>query len=171
MTVDASRQLQFEALVKAQSRFVFRVAYGVVRNPDDAEDVVQETFLKLYRNGAWVDMRDERAFLARTAWRIAVDKRPIRHAPEFDVATSAAGPEEEAIATDWKAAVHRMLDALPQEFRQVLVLSGIEGLNSREMATVIGIPEGTVRTRLMRAREMMKQRIASLQGGHCAKQR
>jgi RNA polymerase sigma-70 factor (ECF subfamily) len=83
------------------------------------------------------------------------------------VASDAIGPEDEVIAADWNSAVHRMLDGLPREFRQVLVLSGIDGLNSREIATVMGIAEGTVRTRLMRARQMMKQKIASLQGDRC----
>jgi RNA polymerase sigma-70 factor (ECF subfamily) len=169
MTVHESREIQFEALVDAQSRFVFRVAYAVLRNRDDAEDVVQETFLKLYRNGAWESMRDERAFLARVAWRLAVDRCARRHAPEIEVTSDAIGPEDEVIAADWNSAVHRMLDGLPREFRQVLVLSGIDGLNSREIATVIGIAEGTVRTRLMRARQMIKQKMASLQGGRCGK--
>src|ERR1700729_691911 len=72
----AAREARFAALVERQSRFVYRVAYAVVRNPHDSEDVAQETFLKLYRTGAWEGMRDEKAFLARTAWRIAVDKLP-----------------------------------------------------------------------------------------------
>jgi RNA polymerase sigma-70 factor (ECF subfamily) len=169
MTVHESREIQFESLVATQSRFVFRVAYAVLRNRDDAEDVVQETFLKLYRNEAWEGIRDERAFLARVAWRIAVDRRPRRHAPEIEVASHEAGPEDEMIASDWNSAVHRMLDGLPPELRQVLVLSGIDELNSREIGTVIGIAEGTVRTRLMRARQMMKQKMASLQGGRCGK--
>ena len=59
-----------------QARFVFRVAYSVLRNAHDAEDVVQETFLKLYRGRKWEGMVDERAFLARTAWRMAVDRLP-----------------------------------------------------------------------------------------------
>src|SRR6478609_1197139 len=72
----ADRQERFAALVTRQSRFVFRIAYALLRNTHDAEDAVQETFLKLYRSGAWEEMRDERAFLARTAWRVAVDRRP-----------------------------------------------------------------------------------------------
>ena len=70
----AVREARFAALVERQSGFVYRVAYAVVRNPQDAEDVVQDTFLKLYRAGAWEEMRDEKAFLARTAWRVAVDR-------------------------------------------------------------------------------------------------
>ncbi len=168
MTVHDSLEHQFETLVHTQSRFVFRVAYAVLRNRDDAEDVVQETFLKLYRNQAWIGLKNERAFLAKVAWRIALDRQPRKHAPEIEVASTEAGPEDEVIAADWTAAVHRMLDALPEEFRQVLLLSGVDELNSREIATVIGIPEGTARTRLLRARQMMKQRMATLQGGRCA---
>ena len=73
MTTD--EEAEFTALVERQSRFVFRVAYGVLLNAHDAEDAVQETFLKLYRNGGWRHAENERAFLARVAWRVAVDRR------------------------------------------------------------------------------------------------
>ena len=63
----------FESLVHRQSRFVFQVAYAMLRNSHDAEDVVQETFLSLYRSGAWRQIKDERAFLARATWRQAID--------------------------------------------------------------------------------------------------
>src|SRR5579863_2448514 len=68
-----SRDDRFTSLVERQGRFVFRVAYAVLRDVADAEDVVQDTFLKLYKGRGWEQMLDERAFLARTAWRIAVD--------------------------------------------------------------------------------------------------
>ena len=61
----AARESRVAALVHRQSRFVFRIAYALLRNTHDAEDVVQETFLKLYSSGAWEQMNDERAFLAR----------------------------------------------------------------------------------------------------------
>src|SRR6266536_854062 len=85
----------FAALVARQSRFVFRVAYAVLRNSHDAEDVVQETFLKLYRSGRWQNVQDERAFLARTAWRMAVDRRPkTTGAPaDLELISGAADPE------------------------------------------------------------------------------
>lgn len=67
----AAREARFAELVERRSRFVFRVCYALVRNLHDAEDVVQEVFLKLYRSGAWERMEDEQGFLARTAWRIA----------------------------------------------------------------------------------------------------
>ena len=77
----SNEEAKFEALVKRQLRFVFRVAYAILRNSHDAEDAVQEMFLKLYRNGAWKDIEDERAFLARAAWRMAIDRLP-RAQPE-----------------------------------------------------------------------------------------
>jgi len=159
--VVTSREDRFAELVERRSRFVYRVAYAVVRNAHDAEDVVQETFLKLYRLGAWEAMEDERAFLAQAAWRLAVGRRkkPSMAAVEGEAST-AVNPEDAAVASDWSAMVHRMIDALPEELRQPLALSGLEEMNSREIAAVMGIPEGTVRTRLARARQMLKQKLA-----------
>ena len=159
------RETAFAALVRRQSRFVFKVAYTVLRNVDDADDVVQETFLKLYRSGAWQKIADERAFLARTAWRTAVGKlrgagrqRPMElagpepHAP-------GANPEEAAVAADSLSIIHRYIDGLPEDLRLPLALSTVEELNSREIARVMGLPEGTVRTRLLRARQLLKEKL------------
>ena len=81
----ALREAQFAELVKRRSRFVFRVAWAVLRNAHDTEDAVQEAFLKLYRTGAWQRMDDERAFLARTAWRLAVDGTTTKRQMQMDV--------------------------------------------------------------------------------------
>ena len=158
-----ARESEFSALVERQSRFVFRVAYALLRNPADSEDVVQETFLKLYRNGAWRRMEDERAFLARTAWRLALNKKRVKQieAPE---ATITMTPEQQAITENATAVLHRMIDSLPEELRQPLALSSLEEMSSREIAEVMGLPEGTVRTRLLRARQMLKQKLMPLLG-------
>ena len=112
-------------------------------------------------------MVDERAFLARTAWRIAVDRLPKARVAELDPDLPSGGqdPEQAVIKADWNAAIHRLIDALPEELRQPLALSTIEELNSHEIAQVMGIPEGTVRTRLMRAREILKQKLGALGEG------
>jgi RNA polymerase sigma-70 factor, ECF subfamily len=157
----------FAALVGRQSRFVFRVAYSIVRNAHDAEDVVQETFLKLYRSGAWKSMEDEKAFLSRMSWRLAVDQlRRTRNnqAASSDIADTVQDPEQSLIATDRSAVVWRLIDALPEELRQPLALSTVEELSSVEIGKVMGIPEGTVRTRLMRARQILKQKLSVLVG-------
>lgn len=154
-------------LVERQARVVFRVAYSVLRNVHDAEDVVQETFLKVHRACRWDSMIDERAFLARTAWRIAVDRLPNARVAglDFDIPSGGEDPEQTAIRADWNATIHRLIDALPEELRQPLALSTVEELNSHEIAQVMGIPEGTVRTRLMRARHVLKQRLGALMAG------
>jgi RNA polymerase sigma-70 factor (ECF subfamily) len=164
-------EAEFTTLVERQSRFVFRVAYAVLLNAHDAEDAVQETFLKLYRNGGWRQAENERAFLARVAWRVAVDHRRASH-PAVTVSDSETqaelpspgpGPEQALVAANQRALVHTMIDALPEELRLPLVLSASDELNSREIATILGIPEGTVRTRLQRARQVLRERIANLQ--------
>jgi RNA polymerase sigma-70 factor (ECF subfamily) len=158
---DAARESRFVALVERQSRFVFRVAYALLRNAHDAEDAVQETFLKLYRTGAWQNMEDEKAFLARATWRMAVERLPRKREelPDQEAASHDASPEEAAIAADRIATVQRLVDALPEELRQPLALSTVEELSSREIAALMGLPEGTVRTRLMRARQMLKEKL------------
>ena len=145
-------------MLTRQSRFVFRVAYAVLRNQADAEDVVQETFFKLHRTGAWESMEDECAFLARAAWRLAVDRLPKR-AQGLMIERSVASHEQNVLDEDFAARVHRLIDALPEELRQPLALSAVEELNSRQIAAVLEIPEGTVRTRIMRARQILKEKL------------
>ena len=160
---EADKHERFGELVARQSRFVFRVAYAILRNASDSEDVVQETFLKLLRSSACERIDDERAFLARTAWRIAVDHRARnrRASPETE-AIDRTSPESSAMAADRTAMVHRLIDSLPEDLRQSLALSTVEEMSSGEIAKILGIPEGTVRTRLMRARRMLKQKLGSL---------
>jgi RNA polymerase sigma-70 factor (ECF subfamily) len=161
-----SSDARFTELVGRQSRFVFKVAWAILRNPQDAEDIVQETFLRLYRNHAWESMEDERAFLARTSWRLAVDRiRSRRRAPaQPEPSALSATPEQAAIARNRTAIVHRLVDALPEELRQPLALSAIDEMTSPEIASILGIPEGTVRTRIMRAREILKHKLTNSYG-------
>ncbi len=162
-------RLIFEALVHRQTRFVFRVAYAVLRNVSDAEEVVQETFLKLHRSASWQTIRNERAFLARMAWCLAIDKkrstatgRTLRvDVQRFDTLKGTGrDPEQTALAGDAVGLVHRLIDDLPDELRELLVLLAVDEMNSREIAEATGLKEGTVRTRLMRARQMLKQKLA-----------
>jgi RNA polymerase sigma-70 factor, ECF subfamily len=170
-------EAEFTAIVERHSRFVFRVAYSLLRNAHDAEDAVQEMFLNLYRKQAWQEMRDERAFLARITWRTAMDKLRQRRSvseessePETLVATL-PDPEQQVMEADWNLTIHALIDRLPEDLRQPLALSSIEEMNSREIAEVMGIPEGTVRTRLMRARQMLREKITAIEEGRHARTR
>ena len=158
-----AKEDDFAVLLDRHSRFVFRVAHAVLRNVADAEDVVQEVFLKLHRTGAWRRMDDEQAFLARTTWRLAVGRLPKRPVEMPDLAV--ASHERAVIDGDLHAVIHRLIDALPEELRQPLALSAIEELNSRQIGDLLGIPEGTVRTRLQRARALIKEKLAARSRG------
>ncbi len=163
---DASltRQQLFAALVYRQTSFVFRIAFAVLRNAQDAEDVVQETFLKVYRQANLEEVKDERAYLARIAWRVAVSRRGKNPATNEipEQPSTELTPEQASASADWDAHVRRLIDSLPPELRDPLLMSATEDLKSNEIAAVLGIPEGTVRNRICRARRILKQKMTAL---------
>jgi RNA polymerase sigma-70 factor (ECF subfamily) len=165
------RDRRFTEMAERQSAFLFRVAHGLLRNVQDAEDAVQEALLKLYCSDGWMRMEDEKAFLARTVWRVGLDalaRRPRQtEALENDAgrefAAKEISAEQSLVDGDERDSLRRLIEALPEELRQPLVLSAIEEMTSREVAAVMGIPEGTVRTRVMRARSELKRRFVAMQ--------
>jgi RNA polymerase sigma-70 factor, ECF subfamily len=171
------RDERFGEMVGRQARFMFQVAFGLLRNRQDAEDAVQEAFLKLYRGEAWLRMENERGFLARTVWRVALDHLPrVTERMSSDVSemelaasggagTASQSPEQSAVDKDERALLRRLIDGLPEELRQPLVLSSVEEMTSRQVAEAMGIPEGTVRTRVMRARTELRRRFAAMKEG------
>jgi RNA polymerase sigma-70 factor, ECF subfamily len=174
--VAIERDERFEEMVARQARFMFQVAFGLLRNRQDAEDAVQEAFLKLYRGEAWLRMENEKGFLARTVWRVALDHLPKVAEKMMDVSemqltgSDGAGlfgrsPEQSAVDEDERAVLKRLIDGLPEELRRPLVLSSMEEMTSREVAEVMGIPEGTVRTRVMRAKTELRRRFVAMKEG------
>ena len=160
---------EFTALVERNTHFMFRVANTVLRNRQDAEEAVQETFFKLYRTAAWKRMEDEKAFLARSVWREAIDRLPKRNHESLaeqhrQVASPELSPETTALESSERALLRSLIDKLPEDLRQPLVLSALQELNSRQIGLVMGIPEGTVRTRLQRARTELKRQFDSRKG-------
>jgi RNA polymerase sigma-70 factor (ECF subfamily) len=153
------------ALVSQYAGTLYRVAYSVLRNPSDAEDAVQEAFLRVLRHRETLDeVRDQRVWLIRIVWNIVLDrKRRSKTRPETDDVSElarvlpAAGlsAEERAAAAQHHAHVLSCVEQLPAKERQVLMLSAFEELNSVEIASVLGITESSVRSRLFRARNLM----------------
>ena len=140
----AVRDDEFAGLVERQARFMFRVAYSLLRNVQDAEDAVQEAFLKLYRGEAWRRMENEKAFLARTVWRVAQDRAPrgmdrMADVAEIEIADGEESPEDWAAGGDERALLRQMIARLPEELRQALLLSSVEEMTSGEVAAVMGI--------------------------------
>jgi RNA polymerase sigma-70 factor, ECF subfamily len=169
--VSEERDRRFAEMAERQARFMFRVAHGLLRSVQDAEDAVQEALLKLYRTDGWLRMEDEKAFLARTVWRVGLDvvaRRPkatkgLDDEAGREFAAEGESAEQSMVGQDERALLRRLIETLPEELRQPLVLSAIEEMTSREVGIAIGIPEGTVRTRVMRARAELKRRFEAMQ--------
>jgi RNA polymerase sigma-70 factor (ECF subfamily) len=154
-----------EALVGQYATTLYRVAFSVLRNPSDAEDAVQEAFLRVLRHRDNLDeVRDHRVWLIRIVWNIVLDrKRRAKTRPETDDISELArilpanglSAEQRAAAAQHHAHVLACIDRLPGKEREVMVLSAFEELSSVEIASVLGITESSVRSRLFRARNLM----------------
>ena len=169
VTLDASLEQEFEARLVETSRLAFRVAFSVLRHQQDAEDVAQESFAKAYRH--FTSLRDRnrfRAWLVRTVWRTALDRqrsnrRRGAHELVVEPVTLAQVSSRDAVshpvADDDRAALWTAIDALPEKLRVVIVLASIEGHDVREVAVLLRIPEGTVKSRLFLARQRLKEAL------------
>jgi RNA polymerase sigma-70 factor (ECF subfamily) len=162
--VDRELELEFEARLVESSTLAFRVAYSVLRQREDAEDVAQEAFAKAHRN--FRQLRDRarfRAWLARMTWRLAIDRCRAanrRRALESNVETELCQSTAEAFAArDRAEQLWRAIDALPEKLRMVIVLASIEGHEVAEVASLLGIPKGTVKSRLFTARQRLKEQL------------
>jgi RNA polymerase sigma-70 factor (ECF subfamily) len=168
---DETRQHdQEEALAAIVSQYaptLYRVAFSVLRNPSDAEDAVQETFLRVLRHRNDLgEIRDHRVWLVRIVWNIVLDrKRRAKTRPETDdvdevarvLPSNGLSAEQRAAAAQHHAHVLRCVERLPAKEREVLVLSAFEELTSVEIASVLSITESSVRSRLFRARNLMAE--------------
>lgn len=140
------RQAIFTRLATEHGRFLYRIAWSVLRHAEDAEDCVQEALLKLYRGEAWRQMANERAFLGSVVWRLALDRRSARQPAVEDeqdlrLVDSRATPETAAAEQDERQLLRELVAELPQELRDTLRLSASEELNSREIGDLMGLPE------------------------------
>ncbi len=153
------------ALVEQYAGTLYRVAFSVLRNPSDAEDAVQEAFLRVLRHRDDLDeVRDHRVWLIRIVWNIVLDrKRRTKTRPETDdveelarvLPANGLSAEERAAAAQHHAHVLSCVERLPAKEREVLALSAFEELSSVEIASILGITESSVRSRLFRARNLM----------------
>ena len=153
------------ALVTTYAPTLYRVAFSVLRNAADAEDAVQEAFMRVLRHRDRLDeVRDRRVWLIRIVWNVVLDrKRRMKTRPETDdvaelvrvLPWQGLSAEEMASAAQHHARVLGCVDRLPEKERQVLVLSAFEELPSVEIAEVLGITESSVRSRLFRARNLL----------------
>lgn len=151
---------KLEQMMQDHGRLVFSIAYSVLRNSHDAEDVTQEVFLRVMRyRYRLAFVRNERTFLGSMARRAALDHRRSRteYISTEDVVEPSVAPGDHGRQEEL-AILATLIESLPAELRETLELSQVEGLTSEEIARILGMPPGTVRSRLSQARELLKEK-------------
>jgi RNA polymerase sigma-70 factor, ECF subfamily len=167
-TAHAETRREFEERLAECGPLAYRVARGVLRNTADAEDVAQEALLRAYRQFDRLRDRNRfRAWLVRIAFRLALDRlrsgkrrelrdtlwsQPERQAP-------AATAEDIAASSEFQAHLENALEELPEKLRLVLLLAAMEGRTIEEIAALVGIPVGTVKSRIFLARKQLAEKL------------
>jgi RNA polymerase sigma-70 factor, ECF subfamily len=162
-----------EAAVREYARLVYRVTYSVLRNHHDAEDATQEVFVLVLRHRSKLQkVGDRKAWLARIAWRVAIDRR--KKAPEmslddagtnsviFQIRSQLASAEEFSLGQEITELLESLIAALPDQLRNVLTLSTVQDLTPSEIAELLAISESSVRSRMFRARLLLKDKLTVL---------
>ena len=168
-------------LVEKYRRKIIRLLSRMVRDPDDLEDIAQETFIKAYR--ALPQFRGDAAFytwlyriavntaknflVARGKAMRTVSEQAVNDEDEPDdrlVAQDIATPESELLSKQVAIAVNEAVDSLPEELRQAITLREMEGMSYEEIAEYMACPIGTVRSRIFRAREAIASKLRPILG-------
>ena len=157
----------FEALMHRHSRMLFRAARAILRNDAEAEDAVQEAWLRAYRA---IDTFRGEAKLSSWLVRIAANealarRRKAMRSPEMlpiclDEPDGQEGPAERAERSETRGRLETGIRALPEAFRAVFLLRAVQELSVAETAEALGLPESTVKTRLFRARRQLRRTMA-----------
>jgi len=166
----------FESLVRRHQRRVFGLVLRMLGDREDAQDVAQEAFLSLHRHGHRF-RREARfsTFVYRVAANAALNRRRSlgrkrareqalfqRQEAGIDLPSTPRNPEDAAAGTEIQQQVQEALLELPPDLRAAIVLYDIEGQSYRDISQFLGIPEGTVKSRIHRARNTLRQRLAEL---------
>ncbi|MEW5978365.1 MAG: RNA polymerase sigma factor [Acidobacteriota bacterium] len=159
----------FECRLQQYYRLVYRIAYNVLRNAAEAEDISQEVFLQAYHKlSSLRDPRKFKAWVARMSYRLALNQRRSlarsRHRDWlWQEGTDVQRPNEESLIVDRERSsqLRAHIEQLPERLRSVLWLSAIQELEARDIARILRIPAGTVRSRLHLARKMLLKRFES----------
>ena len=151
----------FQAALPECTTLAFRVAFSVLRQREDAEDVAQEVLAKAFRGlGSLRDPTRLRPWLVRAAFRRALDHR--RGGLRRGRREEAAAPKDArsgSVSAELRARVFEALDALPEKLRLTMILTAFDGYDTREVAALLRVPEGTVKSRLHAARKALSERL------------
>jgi len=164
----ADTRREFEQRLSECGPLAYRVARGVLRNSADAEDVAQEAMLRAYRQ--FDRLRDRsrfKAWLVRIAFRLALDRlRSAKRRELRDTVWSqpehqppAVNAEDLAASNEFQAHLENALAELPEKLRLVLLLAAMEGHTIDEIASMLGISTGTVKSRIFYARRQLAEKL------------
>jgi RNA polymerase sigma-70 factor (ECF subfamily) len=164
----ADARREFEERLAECGPLAYRVARGVLRNSADAEDVAQEALLRAYRSFDRLRDRNRfRGWLVRISFRLALDRlRSAKRREQRDTLWSQPAhnsplvtAEDLAASNQFQSHLERALEQLPEKFRFVLLLSAMDGYTMEEIAAMIGVPLGTVKSRIFIARKKLAEKL------------
>lgn len=171
-------QVAFEAIMRLHNRLLFRTARSILKSDADAEDALQDAYLRAWRalDGFRADAKLS-TWLVRIVANEALGRLRRKHAlvipldaamnmPETEVHEMLADdadrePDRKAMRAQLRKLIEGRIDLLPEAFRTVFMLRAVEEMSVEEVAVALGIPEATVRTRFFRARSLMREGLAS----------
>ena len=167
----------FEHIVLQTERSVYNLALSMLKSREDAEDITQETYLRLWRTIEDTAIESPRAYILRTARNLALDliRKNSRRSEadtlkigadgEFEIEIEDTSPDLRPDVAYYKKlqkeAIRESIEELPPSARELIILRDVEGLSYSEIATMLGIAEGTLKSKLFRARERLRQIILS----------
>lgn len=177
-----------EALMTRHAGRVYRLAYGITRNPADAEEVVQDVFLTVVRKGGSFEGQAALAtWMYRVTMNAALNRRRGKrrelevsleeHLPTYTENGHRAGdrsdllvdwsstPEERVLSGESRRVLENAIDSLPDHYRAVLVLRDVEELSNEEVASIVGDSLASVKSRLHRARMALREQLTRHFGG------
>jgi len=168
--------LAFQALFQKYNRRVYAVALGVVKRPEDANDIVQDAFIKVHKHlGSFQGASSFYTWLYRIVMNLGIDhvrkKRkivewgddvPIEHAAgdrTLVPTVEGSNPGRSAVRRELSDKIAQALDTLPEYHRAVILLREVEGMSYEEIAEVLNVPKGTIMSRLFHARRKMQDQL------------
>lgn len=164
----AAVERELERLLVANAPLAYRVALGVLRNRAEAEDVAQEALLRAYRKFDHLRNAERfRGWLVRVSFRLALDRwRSARRREQREalwarpeLRSPVQSVEEVAASRQFEVRLGRALGELPDRLRLVMLLTAIEGHSVEEVAALLGVPAGTVKSRLFAARKRLAEKL------------
>jgi RNA polymerase sigma-70 factor (ECF subfamily) len=162
---EESLKREFDQCLTDCPALAFRVALGVLRNRAEAQDVSQDALLKAFRSFHCLRDRTKfRGWLVRITWRLALDRRRAfgrrsRYEQASEEERTRVSERQSAAGREFENRVACAVEELPEKIRIVVILAAIHGYDTREVASLLGIPEGTVKSRLHSGRKRLAESL------------